>query len=168
MKSSVFIASLCLIMSIPTFLLSEEGEAIPGSSPYRKELAPPGIPPDMIMYEEGSRLILPTGIEILVGSWQIKMKSGKVIKDGYYDANGRKSGKWRQYNPDSGSIISEMGFADDKLDGLSITFFKNQRPRYISWYKMGKLDGYVVHLAESGMVTKVEQYSDGVKMGGSP
>jgi antitoxin component YwqK of YwqJK toxin-antitoxin module len=78
---------------------------------------------------------------------------------------GKLDGQWTTYK--FGKIIEERSYKNDKLDGVSKTYYdRSFKLKQEVQYKDGKQDGYFRYYDEDGNITLEYEYKNGEKVGG--
>jgi antitoxin component YwqK of YwqJK toxin-antitoxin module len=83
------------------------------------------------------------------GTWEVFRADGTLLsKRGY--KNGQRDGTWTSYIDDGKTPSLEQSYADGKLNGKVIVYFKSGKPKIESIFKNGERDGKVTEWDESG------------------
>ena len=86
--------------------------------------------------------------------------SGKLLSEGKMQKK-KRIGKWVYYHTDATTIMQEEFYIDGKLDGKSITYFKNKKPTIIAHYKEGLLHGSYKRYSVKGKIYQDVHYKNG-------
>jgi antitoxin component YwqK of YwqJK toxin-antitoxin module len=83
------------------------------------------------------------------GAWEVFRADGTLLaKRGY--KNGQRDGTWTSYNEDGKTLSLEQTYADGKLNGKVIVYFKSGKPKVESVFKDNERNGKVIEWDESG------------------
>lgn len=86
-------------------------------------------------------------------------KSGRLLSEGYMQGK-KRIGKWVYYQSDGQTIMQEEFYVNGKLEGESITYFKNKKPTIIAHYKNGKLNGSYKRYSAKNNIYQDLNYKD--------
>ena len=85
---------------------------------------------------------------------------GKLQSEGSMNGTNR-IGKWRYYNTDGKTIISEENYENGLLNGTSTTYFTSGKITEVLTYKNGELHGNVLRYSSEGILLDDLQYENG-------
>ncbi len=102
------------------------------------------------------------------GKW-IYYKNGLPRTDGDYKS-GKKEGEWIYYNiPENDSINNndkelkisyKENYKENELNGISISFYENNKQKQITNYKEGIKNGFFISFYESGIIQLLAFYDN--------
>ncbi|MCA8831657.1 toxin-antitoxin system YwqK family antitoxin [Hymenobacter pini] len=100
-------------------------------------------------------------LEILSGPWLFIDKEGAVVKDGTFTADGKRTGRWREYH-DNSQLSKETNYdAEGRLDGRYVEYHDNGALSVDGAYKAGQIVGTAKIYHYCGEVREVRSYVNG-------
>lgn len=94
------------------------------------------------------------------GYWEFYTDNGKISSTGYFNEQGKRTGKWTWYYT-NGNMKESAIYIDGKLDGENLGFYKNKAQKYIANYKDDTLDGKYEYFRENGASQETKFFLDG-------
>jgi hypothetical protein len=150
---------LCLLVSAMISADDSNPPAIPaGAVPYEETVELPDKSLTLTTKISGYKLQI-NGRSVVVGPWKEALPTGEVIRSGFYDKDGKKTGVWKTCA--DGKTLTLMTFQADQQNGLCMTFRPDGIPAFVGWFKDGRLDGLSVRMSADGRITQAENHKDG-------
>lgn len=87
-------------------------------------------------------------------------EDGKLQSEGTMNGKNRV-GKWKYFNTDGKTIISEENYEKGLLNGIVITYFAPEKIAETANYKKGELHGNVLRYSSEGILLDDLQYQNG-------
>lgn len=95
--------------------------------------------------------------------WNYYASSGKIIKtEGY--KNGKKDGEWKTFSTQTGILLEECTYADDKLNGTMRTYFADGKISTRLDYIDGKMNGLAETYYPGEQIFIRGMYHNGLKI----
>ena len=85
---------------------------------------------------------------------------GIKTSEGLYDISGGKTGNWKFYSPENGSLLSDGDYEENKNIGTYKDYYSNGQVKSIGHYEDDLLQGYYVDYYISGQMNNQGYYVD--------
>lgn len=103
--------------------------------------------------------------QIKDGIWNYYSNDDKLIKTEAY-ANGKRSGEWKTYSRETGGLLEEKNYLDDKLSGIYRTYYTNGEVSLEENYINGKLNGKATsYYPKNHYISNTGDYHNGIRVG---
>lgn len=98
------------------------------------------------------------------GEWKYYSNTDKLIAVEHY-AMGKRTGEWKIYSAETGVLLEERNYLDDKLNGSYKTYYVDGTVSLEQFYVDGKLNGKSTAYYPKNVVSSTGNYLKGQRIG---